>query len=84
MRHSWASVELLGIQVALASVEDLIIAKLEWSQLGDSELQRRDLLHLLDASWDSIDQRYIEVWVNRLGLERPWQEVLYRFQTRDD
>ena len=37
------SARILGIEVALTSVEDLIIAKLEWSQPGDSDLQREDV-----------------------------------------
>jgi len=73
-----ASVQLLGIEVSLTSIEDLIIAKLEWSQLGDSELQRMDLVQLLDASWDSMDRAYVESWVERLGLDTSWQEVLAR------
>ena len=38
---------LLGVEVALTSLEDLIIAKLEWSEMGDSELQRRDIADLI-------------------------------------
>jgi hypothetical protein len=72
------SVQLLGIEVALTSVEDLIIAKLEWSQLGDSDLQRRDLFQLLDASLDSMDRTYVENWVERLGLNKSWREILAR------
>lgn len=76
-----ASVQLLGIEVALTSIEDLIIAKLEWSQLGDSDLQRRDLVQLLDASWDSMDRAYVASWVERLGLDKSWREILARHRT---
>ena len=32
--------DLLGIEVSLASLEDVLIAKLEWARMGDSDLQR--------------------------------------------
>jgi len=63
-------VALFGIEVALTSIEDLIVAKLEWSELGDSELQRRDVIELLEGASESIDFRYIDRWVAELGLER--------------
>ena len=72
------SAHLLGIEIALTTVEDLIIAKLEWSELGDSELQRRDLVQLLGASRDSIDRAYVEGWVERLGIEGSWRKILAR------
>lgn len=67
--------ELFGVEVALATLEDLIIAKLEWSELGDSELQRRDIRELLDIASDSIDRDYVERWVAALNLQDAWNRV---------
>lgn len=67
--------ELFGVEVALATLEDLIIAKLEWSELGDSELQRRDIRELLDIAGDSIDRAYLEHWINTLNLNEAWDHV---------
>ena len=67
--------EFLGVELALTSVEDLIIAKLEWSELGDSDLQRRDVLQIVEASSGILDLAYLEHWVNELGLEQAWQRV---------
>lgn len=67
--------ELFGVEVALATVEDLIIAKLEWSELGDSELQRRDVAELLEATGDALDVDYLEKWIRNLGLESAWHRV---------
>jgi hypothetical protein len=67
--------ELFGLELALATVEDLIIAKLEWSELGVSELQRRDFLQLLDATGSSLDKAYLERWVRSLGLDGAWAKV---------
>jgi hypothetical protein len=67
---------LLGVDVALTSLEDLIVAKLEWGQLADSDLQRRDIAFLLEAGWASIDRSYVENWVAALGLEAEWERAL--------
>lgn len=67
--------QLFGIQVSLASIEDLIVAKVEWSQLGDAELQRRDVVQLLEASWNSLDHAYIDHWIEDLGLHASWDRA---------
>ncbi len=67
--------ELFGVEVALATLEDLVIAKLEWSELGDSELQRRDIRQLLDIAGDSIDHAYLARWINALNLKEAWDRV---------
>jgi hypothetical protein len=69
------SVHLFGVEVALATAEDLIIAKLEWSELGDSELQRRDIAQLLDAGGETLDLVYIRKWIAELGLEEAWDKL---------
>ncbi len=67
--------ELFGIEVGLATLEDLIIAKLEWSQLGDSELQRQDIRNLLELAGDSVDETYMKRWIGALGLQEAWERV---------
>jgi hypothetical protein len=66
-------ISLLGVEMAVASLEDVLIAKLEWSQLGDSALQRRDVAQLLERTWSRLDQSYLEKWITELGLESEWQ-----------
>jgi hypothetical protein len=68
-------VQLLGVEVPLTSVEDLVIAKLEWSELGDSEMQRQDVIGILQATGDALDQEYVEHWADRLGLSDAWKRV---------
>jgi len=72
------SVELFGVEVSLTSLEDLAIAKLEWSKLDDSELQRRDVLLLLERAGDRLDRAYVEEWVAELGLDGEWAGVQAR------
>jgi len=66
---------LLGVEVAIASLEDVLLAKLEWSRLGDSALQRRDVVQLLDRTWNHLDREYLERWIPELGLESEWVQA---------
>ena len=70
--------DLLGIEVSLASLEDILIAKLEWARMGDSELQRGDVVRLLERSGNQLDRVYVEKWVAELGLQAEWESVLNR------
>lgn len=70
--------DLLGIEVSLASLEDVLIAKLEWARMGDSELQRADVVRLLEQRRDQLDRAYLEKWVAELGLQAEWDSVLRR------
>jgi len=75
-------ISLLGVELAVASLEDVLIAKLEWSRLGDSALQRRDVTQLLERTWDRADQAYVEKWVSELGLTEEWQAALAEAKPR--
>ena len=67
------SMTLLGVQVSMASAEDTIIAKLEWSKSGGgSERQRRDVAGMLATVGDDLDYGYIERWLNELDLNDEW------------
>ncbi len=59
-------VDLAGIPLWIASVEDLILSKLEWSRESRSEQQRRDIALLLGAP---LDRAYLDAWAARLGLD---------------
>lgn len=66
-------ISMLGVDLQVASLEDVLIAKLEWGQLGDSALQRRDVVQLLERTWDRLDQAYLGKWIAKLGLEPEWR-----------
>ena len=68
-------VDLLGTPAFIATVEDMIIAKLEWSVPFDSERQLRDVAAMLAVAGDELDRPYLERWVVALGLEAPWRRV---------
>ena len=67
--------DLLGTPGFIVSVEDLVIAKLEWASGSGSELQVRDVISMLEIGDSAIDRRYIEQWVARLGLEEIWGRI---------
>ena len=70
--------DLLGTAAFVASVEDMIIAKLEWSLPFDSERQLRDVAAMLAVSGDTIDRGYIDGWVRALRLQDAWRRVMDR------
>jgi len=69
--------DLLGLRVFVASLEDTIIAKLEWSQLGGgSSRQLEDVRELLRLAGHRLDEAYVAHWTTELGLESQWKAVL--------
>jgi hypothetical protein len=68
-------ISLLGVEMPIASLEDVLISKLEWSRLGDSALQRRDVIQLVDRTWDQLDHAYLDRWIPNLGLESEWESA---------
>jgi hypothetical protein len=69
-------VDLDGTRIDVASVEDTVIAKLEWAKLGDSERQIEDVIGILRVQLDAIDRDYIERWVESLGLQAQWTRAM--------
>jgi len=67
---------LLGVPLFMASPEDTVVAKLEWSkQSGGSERQRRDIAGVIATVGQKLDRPYIERWVHDLGLADEWREA---------
>jgi hypothetical protein len=65
---------LLGVPVFVASAEDTIVSKLEWSRSsGGSERQRRDVAGVLATMGDQLDRAYVERWVRELELQDEWE-----------
>jgi hypothetical protein len=65
-----------GLQVSLATPEDTVLSKLEWSRLsGGSEKQLADVAGILDVQEDRLDFAYIERWAEELGVMDLWRAV---------
>jgi hypothetical protein len=70
-------ITLLDVPVFVASPEDTIVAKVEWSQQsGGSERQRRDVAGIVATMGEQLDREYVERWVRDLGLEDEWAMAL--------
>jgi hypothetical protein len=60
------------VPVAVATVEDVILSKLEWAHLGGSRRQIEDVATLLRVRHDDIDSAYVARWVALLGVVAEW------------
>jgi hypothetical protein len=67
--------DLLGTPGYIATVEDMVVAKLEWAVATDSERQLRDVAGMLAVGGDDVDRDYIIRWVEALGLREVWRRV---------
>lgn len=68
--------EVMGVPMYVASVEDVIVAKLEWAKAGGSERQLEDVRTLVRLRGDLLDRAYVEQWVQRLDLREMWDRAL--------
>lgn len=68
--------DLDGLSIAVATLEDVILSKLEWAHLGGSLRQLEDVATLLRVRGNELDRAYVERWVVGLNLDREWTETL--------
>jgi hypothetical protein len=69
--------DVLGVPMFVATVEDTIVAKLEWSKAGGgSERQLEDVRTLIQLRGVELDRAYVEQWVQRLDLREMWDRAL--------
>ena len=66
----------LGSTIRFASPEDVIIKKLEYYKLGDSDKHIRDILSILRCQREKIDREYIRKWVEEMELQPQWEIIL--------
>jgi hypothetical protein len=65
-------VEIDGLNFVITSAEDILIAKLEWFKIGESDRQLEDAAGIIRIQGDNLDTGYIETWVGSLGLYEEW------------
>lgn len=68
--------EILGISLFVASAEDVVLSKLDWSRTAESHRQIEDAARVLRAQWDALDRSYLRKWVVNQRLEEQWKEAL--------
>jgi hypothetical protein len=54
----------------------VILAKLEWSKLGQSQRQMEDSARILQMHWGALDKQYLSRWISALAVEKQWDEAL--------
>jgi len=64
----------------LASPEDIILSKLHYYQIGESEKHLRDITGMLQLLKDRVDVAYLQEWTLRLGLLAEWEMVKQRLK----
>ena len=62
-------IEILDISVYAATPEDVLLAKLEWAKLGESERQIRDAAGIIEIQGESLDHEYVARWAAALDIE---------------
>jgi hypothetical protein len=67
--------DLLGVAAFIPTLEDIVIAKLEWNAAAESERQLRDVTSMLAVSGRDIDEEYVVRWVETLGLQDLWRRA---------
>jgi hypothetical protein len=61
-----------GLPLFVASAEDVVIAKAEWSKLAQSQRQIEDAAAILKLRWPVLDRSYLEKWICELDLQNEW------------
>ena len=67
-----------GVSLFVASAEDVILSKLEWSKLAQSQRQIEDAAGILKIRAGSLDHSYLDKWVRELALTKEWNEAQQR------
>lgn len=71
--------EVLGVPAWVASAEDVIVSKLEWSKLSNDvtqrSRQRRDVAGVVASRGVDLDRAYVEHWVAALDLDDEWRQA---------
>lgn len=69
-------VDLHGVPIFVASAEDVVLSKLEWAKLSESQRQLEDVVAILRSRWDRLDRLYLKKWIAALQLEAEWKSAL--------
>ena len=67
-----------GVRVHLVTAEDILIAKLEWAKLGESQRQIEDAAGVIARQAANLDRAYVEHCVDELDLRKQWEMALSR------
>jgi hypothetical protein len=66
-------VDIAGVRLYTSSAEDILITKLWWAKLGESERQITDAAGIVQVQGADLDVDYVERWVAVLELDEQWR-----------
>ncbi len=64
--------ELLGTTLYVASAEDVVLSKLEWAKMTESDRQLNDVAGILRTQGEDLDLAYVGRWIAALALDAEW------------
>jgi hypothetical protein len=64
-----------GQAIYVASPEDVILSKLEWSRMAESERQFQDAVSVALTKWQTLDFVYLEKWAKELDVVEGLNEL---------
>lgn len=64
-----------GLSLHVATVEDVLLSKLEWARLGGSARQLEDVAALIRLRRADLDRPYLATWIEALGVAAEWGEA---------
>jgi hypothetical protein len=67
---------LAGRKCWFATAEDTILAKLEWSKMGESERQFLDAVNIAKVQKENLDIDYLRYWSNDLRVDDLFERLL--------
>jgi hypothetical protein len=76
--HRRRRIQFDGIRLFIASAEDVMIAKMEWSKMAESSRQLDDVAAIMQVQGENLDWSYLKTWTVSLQLEKQWHEVCKR------
>lgn len=64
-----------------ASPEDVIVKKLEWFKMGESQKHLEDIKGILKISGEKVDLNYIDQWTLKNGTHAIWEELIAKLSS---
>jgi hypothetical protein len=68
--NGWKA-EVDGVRLTIATPEDVVLSKLEWAKMTESERHLSDVAGIVRMQ-RNLDLSHIEAWVLSLGLGAQW------------
>lgn len=67
--------EIQGVTMWVATAEDIVLSKLRWAALSQSEMQWNDVLGVVRMT-EELDLRYLRHWAQALGIAKELERLL--------